>query len=100
MYVITLIASIEMVRLTSQSRDIPEVAILGGKRISMDIVAVFSTATIVEFRAATYVFSLYTRYTNQSGTRNASFEQQTTGSVDLQPRQKGLEAVAAFACLL
>ena len=61
-------------------------------------VAVFSAATIVEFRAQ-HTFLVYTGYTNQSGTRNASFEQQTTGSVDLQPRQKGLEAVAAFVCL-
>ena len=75
---------IDIVRLTSQSRNIPEVAILGGKRISMARVAVFSAATIVEFRGATYVFSLY-GYSNQSFTRNASFEQQTTGTVDLQP---------------
>ena len=49
---------IEIVRLTSQSRDILEVAILGGMRISMARVAVFSAATIVEFRGATSVFSL------------------------------------------
>ena len=53
---------IEIVRLTSQSRAIPEVAILGGKRISMARVAVFLAATIVEFRGATYVFSLYRLY--------------------------------------
>ena len=54
--------SIKIVRLTLQSSDIPEVAILGGKRISMARVAVFLAATIVEVRAGTYVFILYWLY--------------------------------------
>ena len=56
------VLDIEIARLTSQSRDIPEVVNLGGKRISMARVAVFSAATIVKFRAATYVYSLYRLY--------------------------------------
>ena len=48
---------IEIVCLTSQPRDIPEVAILGLNVLALFIVAVFLAATIVEASGATYIYA-------------------------------------------
>ena len=55
--------SLEIVRLTSQSRNYSEVPSYGASVLALLIVAVFSDTTIVEVRAAASVFILY-GYTN------------------------------------
>ena len=67
-----LIDAIEIVRFTSQSHDITEVAILEYKRIRMSRVAVFSAVTILEFKGATSDFSLYWLYSHKLETRHLS----------------------------